>query len=120
MHKLKNKSWQLFIVAPNFINMFMAIEQEYKPTTRQKFCSENHFSVHPQWLQWMMLKLQRYYLQIECVPGKNLHIVDNLSRAPEGKTDSVDEFEVFTLENKPISEERLQQFRQATKEDPAL
>lgn len=66
--------------------------------------------MHPHWLQRMLLKLQRYDLQIEYVPGKNLHIVDNLSRAPEGKTDSVDEFEVVTLENMPISEERLQQF----------
>lgn len=76
--------------------------------------------MHPQWLQRMTFKLQRYDLQIESVPGKNLHIVDNRSPAPKGKTDSVDEFEVFTLENMPISEERLQQFRQATKEDPAL
>ena len=56
----------------------------------------------------MMLKLQRYDLQVEYVPGKSLHIADTLSRAPEGKaetsSDSVDQFEVFTLENMPISE----------------
>ena len=38
----------------------------------------------PQRLQRMMLRLQRYDLQMEYKPIKNLLIADILSRAPEG------------------------------------
>ena len=78
----------------------------------------------PQRLQRMMLRLQRYDLQVEYEPGKNLYIADTLSRAPEGQNEtaanSKDEFEVLIIENMPVSEEKLEQFKQETRKDPTL
>ena len=72
----------------------------------------------------MMLRLQRYDLQVEYEPGKNLYIADTLSRAPEGQNEtaanSKDEFEVLIIENMPVSEEKLEQFKQETRKDPTL
>ena len=40
-------------------------------------------------LQLVILRLQRYDLQVEYEPGKNLYIPDTLSRAPEGKSETL-------------------------------
>ena len=78
----------------------------------------------PQRLQRMMLRLQRYDLQVEYEPGKNLFIADTLSRAPEVSNETTasrkDEFEVLTLENLPVSEVKLEQFKDATRKDLTL
>jgi len=78
----------------------------------------------PQRLQRMMLRLQRYDLQVEYEPGKNLFIADTLSRAPEESNETSantkDEFEVLTLENMPISEVKLEHFKDATRKDVTL
>ncbi|KAL9987237.1 hypothetical protein ACROYT_G001509 [Oculina patagonica] len=75
-------------------------------------------------LQRMMLSLQHYDLQVEYEPGKNLFIADTLSRAPEESNETAantkDEFEVLTLENMPISEVKLKQFKEATRKDVSL
>ena len=72
----------------------------------------------------MMLRLQRYDLQVEYEPGKNLFIADTLSRAPEVSNETTankkDEFEVLTLENLPVSEVKLEQFKDATRKDLTL
>ena len=69
----------------------------------------------PQRLQRMMLRLQRYDLQVEYEPGKNMFIADTLRRAPEVSNETTanknDEFEVLTLENLPVSEVKLEQFK---------
>ena len=71
-----------------------------------------------------MLRLQRYDLQVEYEPGKNLLIADTLSRAPEESTETAantkDEFEVLTVENMPVSEEKLEQCKDATRKDLTL
>ena len=50
----------------------------------------------------MMLRLQRYDLQVEYEPRKNSLIADTLSRAPEESTETAantkDEIEVVTIE----------------------
>ena len=55
----------------------------------------------PQRLQRMMLRLQRYDLQVEYEPGKNLFIADTSRRAPEVSNETTankkDECEVLTL-----------------------
>ena len=60
-----------------------------------------------------MLRFQRYDLQMEYEPGLNLLIADTLSRSPEGSTKTAantkDEFEVLTIENMPVREEKLEQ-----------
>ena len=61
---------------------------------------------------------------VEYEPGKNLFIADTLRRAPEESNESTastkDEFEVRTLENIPISEVKLEQFKDATRKDVTL
>ncbi|KAL9987206.1 hypothetical protein ACROYT_G001477 [Oculina patagonica] len=57
----------------------------------------------PQRLQRMMLSLQHYDLQVEYEPAN-----------------TKDEFEVLTLENMPISEVKLEQFKDATRKDVTL
>ena len=78
----------------------------------------------PQRLQRMMLRLQRYDLQVEYEPGKNFLIADTLSRAPEESTETAantkDEFEVLTIENMPVSEEKVEQCKDATRKDLTL
>ena len=78
----------------------------------------------PQRLQRMMLRLQCYDLQVEYEPGKNLLIADTLSRAPEESTETAantkDECEVLTIENMPVSEEKLEQCKDATRKDLTL
>ena len=72
----------------------------------------------------MMLRLQRYDLQVEYEPGKNLFIADTLSRAPQVTNETTankrDEFEVLTLENLPVSEVKFEQFKDATRKDLTL
>ena len=78
----------------------------------------------PQRLQRMMLRLQRYDLQAEYEPGKNLLIADTLSRAPEESTETAaktkDDCEVLTIENMPVREEKLEQCEDATRKDLTL
>ena len=70
------------------------------------------------------LWLQRYDLEVEYKPGKNLFIADTLSRAPEVSNETTankkDEFEVLTLENLRVSEVELEQFKDATRKDLTL
>lgn len=78
----------------------------------------------PQRLQRVLLRLQRYDLQVKYEPGKNLFIADTLSRAPEVSNETTankkDEFEVLTLENLPVSEVKFEQFKDATRKDLTL
>lgn len=75
-------------------------------------------------LQRMLLQLQRYSLQVEYKPGKEMYLPDTLSRAylNEEKEDLLDEeLEVSLLElDLPVSPEKLQQFQDATEQDAAL
>ena len=85
-------------------------------------------------LQVMMMKLMRYDLTVKYVPGSKLHIADTLSRAysdvlppSEDDHDSTSELEerIHSLEiqkihSLPISKERLESIRAATKEDQEL
>lgn len=78
----------------------------------------------PQRLQRVLLRLQRYDLQVKYEPGKNLFFADTLSRAPEVSNETTankkDEFEVLTLENLPVSEVKFEQFKDATRKDLTL
>ena len=72
----------------------------------------------------MMLRLQRYDLLVEYEPGKNLLIADTLNRFPEESTETAantkDEFEVLTLENMSVSDEKLEQCKDATVKELTL
>ena len=80
-------------------------------------------------LQRMMLRLQRYNLDVKYKPGPQMYIADHLSRAsvPDGSKPET-EFQVFTLELESIlplttvkiSSERLGQLQKATEQDPVM
>ena len=77
-------------------------------------------------VQRMMLKLQRYSINLVYVPGKHLHVADALSRAyieDEADCGFIDDIEVMVhsvTQNFPGSSERLEQIRCATAEDATL
>ena len=75
-------------------------------------------------MQKNTLWLQHYDLEVENKPGKNLYIADTLSRAPEVSNETTankkDEFEVLTVKNLPVSEVKLEQFKDATRKDLTL
>ncbi|KAK7912634.1 hypothetical protein WMY93_012845 [Mugilogobius chulae] len=79
----------------------------------------------PKRLQRMMLRIQKYDLNVVYVPGKDMLLADTLSRAylPEcSHKDSV-EAEVETVnmvQHLPISSDSLSQIRTATKDDKTL
>ena len=78
----------------------------------------------PMRLQRMLLRLQKYNISVSYKPGKELHIADALSRAylREQKEDLLDEeLQVnWITPQLPISEEKLEVFRNATAQDSVL
>ena len=77
-------------------------------------------------VQLIMLKLQRYTINLVYVPGKHLHVADALSRAyidDEADCGFIDDIEVMVhslTQNFPGSSERLEQIRSATVDDATL
>ncbi|CAB4012918.1 Retrovirus-related Pol poly from transposon [Paramuricea clavata] len=80
-------------------------------------------------LQRMMLRLQRYNLEVLYKPGPQMYIADHLSRASVKDTGTPDEdFQVFAVELEgigplntiKISSERLGQLQKAIEQDPVL
>ena len=78
-------------------------------------------------LQRMLLKLQRYQLNVGYIPGKLMYVADTLSRAhpPQGKyqddEDFDDELEIMVqsmLSNIPIKAMDWKKIQQATEDDP--
>lgn len=71
--------------------------------------------------QRMMLRTQRYDIQVVYKPGKELFIADTLSRAPVSEPDSKeDEYEVHVVDSMPISDDKLKHFMEETASDPGL
>ena len=69
----------------------------------------------------MLLNLQKYDLTVEYKPGKGLYIADTLSRAPSPNDWRTEHQNVLhTVEYLPVSNEKLQQFRLETRNDPTL
>ena len=77
-------------------------------------------------VQRMMLKLQRYTINLVYVPRKHLHVADALSRAyidDDADCGFIDDIEVMVhsvTQNFPGSSERLEQIRSATADDATL
>ena len=73
----------------------------------------------PPWLQWMIIKLQGYRMQIEYIPGQEMTLADTLSRLPSTEnTDTIDldiRVDLVRFRN-----ERLNEIRKETKADPVL
>jgi hypothetical protein len=77
-------------------------------------------------VQRLLLRLMPFNFVAEHVPGKNLVVADTLSRVPIAEPDEethrlVDEIEVYAegkVTNLPVSEDKLQQMRTETHDDP--
>ena len=78
----------------------------------------------PARLQRMLMRLQKYSLEVKYKPGKEMHIADSLSRVflKEHHEKLLDEeLEInFVTHQLPVSEEKLKEFKEATKEDAEL
>ena len=83
----------------------------------------------PSRLQRMILRLQRYNLNVTYKPGPEMHVADHLSRAfLADQGEPGDECQVFALEleginpldNVKITSERLAQLQKATEQDPIM
>ena len=70
----------------------------------------------------MMLRIQKYSFRVVWRKGKNLIIADTLSRAPQPFTEpsNVEEYEVHSVRNLPISDVRIAEFREETSKDLIL
>lgn len=73
----------------------------------------------PARIQRLLMRLQKYHVNIHYKPGKEMYIADALSRAylPEtGATDKELEAQVhMVISNLPVSIEKLEEFRRETK-----
>ncbi|RVE62485.1 hypothetical protein OJAV_G00157530 [Oryzias javanicus] len=78
----------------------------------------------PARLQRMLMRLQKYSLEVQYKPGKEMHVADALSRAclKEHRETLLDEeLEVNYINHQlPVSEEKLLEFKNATAEDSEL
>ena len=110
----------------------VSVESDHKPL---ETIMKKPLHKAPKRLQRMMLALQKYDLKVTYKPGRHLYIADTLSRAyinsdKEAKSygevrqvndmQQKDPEEINLLKYLPISEERLSEIRQKTKEDPEL
>ncbi|KAG5285841.1 hypothetical protein AALO_G00008080 [Alosa alosa] len=79
----------------------------------------------PKRLQRMLLRLQKYEIEVVFVPGRLMQVADTLSRAylpecaPEGSVEAEIET-VNMIHYLPISEERLQRIQKETEKDTTL
>ena len=99
----------------------VTVESDHKPLTS---IQHKPLFAAPTRLQRMLLRLQRYNLQIIYKRGEEMHLADTLSRAylPTGAvSDFVHLLEaVDHTEDLPVSHERLQEIRQASANDATL
>lgn len=102
------------------------IETDHKPLVS---ITKKPIHTTPKRLQRMLLRLQKYDVELQYKKGKEMHIADALSRAyPNNSTPKVDEQSVFChqvedivlSEHLPISSESLRQFRDETANDHSL
>ncbi|KAI3373038.1 hypothetical protein L3Q82_006334 [Scortum barcoo] len=97
------------------------VESDHKPL-ESIFKKPRHQA--PMRLQRMLLRLQRYTLNVTYKPGKGLHVTDALSRAylqEQQEKLLEEELEVnWVTPQLPISEEKLNMFKKATADDPEM
>ena len=73
----------------------------------------------PAHLQRMLLRLQRYDVNLKYRPGKEMTLPDSLSRIPSNADDHAISLDVKVC-HVQFSSSRLMELRIATKEDPVL
>ena len=76
----------------------------------------------PKRLQGMMIRLQKYHLEVRSEKGNKMFLADTLSRAylPLSKQDETEFETIYTIKFLPISESRLLQIQRATEMEESL
>ena len=104
----------------------ITVESDHKPL--QSIFKKSLFSA-PGRLQRMILRLQKYNINVVYKPGSQMYVADHLSRAYlADQGERSDEFQVFALEleeinqlnNVKITSERLGQLQKATEQEPIM
>ena len=105
----------------------ITVETDHKPL--QSIFKKSLLNA-PSRLQRMLLRLQRYNLEVKYKPGSQMYVADHLSRAylKQTRDQPHDDFQVFALEldeinpldTVKITSERLSQLQKATEQDPAM
>lgn len=95
------------------------VESDHKPL--EVIFKKSLLSV-PARLQRMLMRLQKYSLEVRHKPGKEMHIADALSREflKEHHEKLLDEELEVNFVNQLLVSEKLQVFRKATEEDAEL
>ena len=77
-------------------------------------------------LQWMMMQLQRYTLEVKYIPGKYMYVADTLSRAfikGESRCGAAEDVEVVVhslVNNLSVITDKMGELKEATITDEAL
>lgn len=95
------------------------VESDHKPL---EIIFKKSLLSAPTRLQRILMRLQKYSLEVKYKPGKEMHIADALSRVKEHQEKQLDEeLEVNCVSHQlPVSEEQLHEFKEVTKEDAEL
>ncbi len=102
-----------------FGQKLVQVESDHKPL---EIILKKPLHQAPSRLQKMMMKLQKYSLDVVYKPGKELYIADTLSRACSARTETAveEEFEVNMFASLPISENKFESIKKATDADNVL
>ena len=103
----------------------VTVESDHKPL---ESIATKALAAAPPRLQRMLLQLQKYDIKIVHVPGKQIPVADTLSRQIEEKNPEVlsEDFKDIEAQvhcittNLPINDNKMEEIRQATAEDPHL
>ena len=98
----------------------ISVETDHKPL---ESILRKPIHAAPARLQRMIMSIQRYAIQVSYKPGKELLVADTLSRSPlPDLADELEyqEYDINILHTLPITEAKLEEFKQSTKADPAL
>ena len=99
---------------------YVKIQSDHKPL---EAILKKPLACAPRRLQGMMMRLQKYNIEVNYERGKNMHLADTLSRAFLQTTDhpSGADFESINATSfLPLSTDRLQEIRSATEQDETL
>lgn len=97
----------------------VTVESDHKPL--ETLFKKPLYLVPPR-ITRMMLKVQKYDLDVIHKPGKELFISDTLSRKPlkTCEEDDFREYTVFSIGNLPISQEIMSKIKHETENDPLM
>ena len=115
------------MVARNSINIYMVevkIFSDHKPL---QYTIKKTLASAPSHIQRLLIRLQKYIVNVEFLPGKFLHIADTLSRTHLSDIDDdntiTEDFAIMihtVALNLPISQTKMETLKESTNNDPKL